>query len=64
MKLETKLGIYFIIALICMLGGLSVMMWPTGLVWQTGVPLKVGGIILFGVGTIVYNKHFKYNEYE
>jgi len=61
MKLETKLGLYFIAAVILIIGGLSILMIHTGLPWQQGVPIKIGGIILFAIGVKIYNKHFKKN---
>lgn len=62
MKLETKQSLYFVLVIILVLVGLSIMMINTGLPWQQGVPIKIGGLIMFWIGTVIFNKHFKINE--
>lgn len=62
MKLETKLGIYFILTVLSIIVGLSVVLYHTGLPWQQGIPIKFGGLLLFYIGTRIFNKHFKINE--
>jgi len=59
MKLETKLGIYFVITLFTVVIGLSTMMYHTGLPWQKGIPIKLVGLLIFYIGIRIYRKHFK-----
>lgn len=62
MKLETKQSLYFVLVIILVIGGLSVMMIHTGLPWQKGIPIKIGGWTMFWIGTVIFNKHFKLND--
>jgi hypothetical protein len=62
MKLETRISLYFVIMTILILGGLSVLLYHTGLPFKYGIPIKIGGIILFWLGTLIFKKHFSLNE--
>ncbi|NRB84945.1 MAG: hypothetical protein HRU49_14430 [Winogradskyella sp.] len=62
MKLEIKLAIYFILSVILILGGLSVMLYSTDLELKFEIPIKLGGLLLFGIGAKIFNKHFKINN--
>ena len=62
MNLEIKLGIYFIVSCILILVGISVMLYQTGLDPLIEIPVKSGGLILFGIGGKIFNKHFRINK--
>jgi hypothetical protein len=62
MNLETKLGMYFIVSCTLILVGISIMLYPTGLEPLIEIPVKTGGLILFGIGGKIFNKHFRINE--
>lgn len=58
MKLETKLGLYFILVIILVLIGLSMMMYPTNLPIVSAIIVKVLGLISTAIGLKIFAKHF------
>lgn len=62
-RLEIKLGLYFTICMILILGSIVILLWPMDELYgfTTTVTTKIVGLALFAIGTKIFQRHFKNN---
>tara|TARA_R110002020_G_scaffold100855_5_gene238105 strand:- start:28144 stop:28350 length:207 start_codon:yes stop_codon:yes gene_type:complete len=62
-KLETKLGLYFVICMILILGSIAILLWPMGehYGFTVSVTAKIIALALFAIGIKIFQRHFQNN---
>jgi predicted membrane channel-forming protein YqfA (hemolysin III family) len=62
-RLETKLGLYFIICMILILGSIAILLWPMNDPYgiTVTVTVKIVALALFAIGTKIFQRHFQNN---